>query len=79
MASLGSHNGNQPVSERITEFLGRHHGRAFCTDCIEGELQLSKGKRAEPIAAILAFTDFYRREIRHCHGCGAEKQVISAG
>ena len=77
--AASSHNGGQPVSEQIAQFLGQHHGRAFCTDCIENEIRLRKGARAEPVAAILAFTDFYKRELRHCHGCGAEKQVISAG
>ena len=77
--TASSHNGGQPVSEQIAAFLGQHHGRAYCSDCIESEIRLRKGTRAEPVAAILALTDFYKRELRHCHGCGAEKQVISAG
>ncbi len=77
MAELSSQD-SRSMSECITEFLGANQGRGFCDDCIESQLRPTPPKKLHELTNTLALTDFYKRDLRHCHGCGLEKQVIYA-
>ena len=78
MLGLASQPGAPTTSERLANLLGENPGRGFCESCIARQLSLEPRQKVHSLTSTLTLSDLYRRELRHCHGCGREKLVISA-
>ncbi len=62
-------------AERLTDFLFRALGKAYCDDCLSEELGLTRPQVREQTDA-LADEAWSKRTEAPCAGCGATKLVI---
>ena len=66
------------VPERISEFLAQRRERMYCDSCIQERLGLKWRQQVQLIAATLAVTKAFSREVNTCCTCQEVKQVTKA-
>jgi hypothetical protein len=63
------------LPEKVSAFLGRRPGRAYCDTCIQERLGLKWRQQVQLVTATLAVTDSYVRKFARCCNCSSERQV----
>jgi hypothetical protein len=59
--------------EQIVGYLQKNKPRAFCDDCLAGELQFARRQEAAVITATLGLTSDYVRQRGACSICKNDK------
>jgi hypothetical protein len=65
--------GMPTVPERLTAFLVKSKGAAFCDDCLRMRLSLARRQQAQQATSALGVTDQFERRLLRCVECGAHK------
>ena len=63
------------LPEKVSAFLMRRPGRAYCDTCIQERLGLKWRQQVQLVTATLGVTDGYARKLDCCCNCTSERQV----
>lgn len=66
------------IPEKIRDFLIDRRGKSYCDECIQERLGLRWRQQVQVIAATLAVTENFARDVGDCAVCGKGKHVTKA-
>lgn len=66
------------IAERVSDWLRQKRSEAYCDDCIQEQLDLSRRQQAFRVTSALGTTSDFERQTGNCSSCGKEKLVTRA-
>lgn len=64
------------VPEDVSNYITINRPNAYCDDCIQAALDLSRRQQVQQITSSLGLSADYDRNDGICSTCGSEKKVI---
>jgi hypothetical protein len=66
------------IAEQVSGWLKQKKSEAYCDDCIQQQLKLSRRQQAFRVTSALGTTSDFKRQTGSCSLCGKEKLVTQA-